>query len=506
MTTISQTGCPFAGPTPAPSRLTGARAPAPGLQVIWPSEHRQPASARSIASAASEGYTPPKMPRGPAEAGHLDYIRILLENPVAAISSKAYRDPVVIAKSYRRTYATVCDPQILEEILVKRAAAFPKTSAELRVLGSAFGDGLLTAREATWRQKRKMAAPSFSPAAIAKLVPSMTAPFTEIARIWAAEAHRGGDSAPDVSSAMRGATLDVIGRLLFADPAEIDMEAIAEGVDDYLAPIGWISSYIFAGLPDWMPYPGCRKRRRAKEAMRREVLRLVQRRRRAGPNGQDMLGRLLSVRGENGERFEDEDLVDMVLTLVATGHETSAHTLTFALYCLAAQPALQEALAAEVCQTAGTGPIDAVPVKSLPRVEAFIKETLRLFPVVPMLARRTTQPERLGGHALPSGTSVLIPIYAIHRHERLWDRPDQFDITRFLDGATHPRTQFMPFGAGPRVCVGASFAMTEMVLGLAEILRSLQIAPGAQPCDPIHRVTLRPQKHLHLRVTARHQA
>ncbi len=309
---------------------------------------------------------------------------------------------------------------------------------------------------------------------------------------------------------MTWATFEVISRTLFSKRDEVDFTAISQAISDYLEPISWVAGFASLKVPAWVPHPGHRQIRRARARMREEVGDLVRARRAATGEMQDICADLMGATDpETGRPLDDRDLVDMLLTLIAAGHETSANGLTWALYCLAAQPQLQEELAAEVASVAGARPVEAADLPKLESVEAFIKETMRVLPPVPLMARRTVKPERLGGHDLKAGTVLFIPIYAIHRNERLWRDPDKFDLTRFLGDAAKriPRTAYMPFGAGPRVCVGASFAMMEMVAGLATLLQRCRFAArDGDRHQLVHRVTLRPKGGLTLEVSPRTRA
>jgi cytochrome P450 len=196
----------------------------------------------------------------------------------------------------------------------------------------------------------------------------------------------------------------------------------------------------------------------------------------------------------------------LFLTLLAAGHETSANGLSWALYCLAAQPERQEVLAAKVREVVGTGPVEAQHLDALEDVRHFLEEAMRLFPPVPIMTRRALRDCQLGTELIRAGSLVFIPIYATHRHRALWEAPDVFDPERF--GATaaqgRARCAYMPFGAGPRICIGASFAMLEMVVGLATMLSQVRLGLADPiPPRPIHRITLRPERDLILRVSAR---
>jgi cytochrome P450 len=234
--------------------------------------------------------------------------------------------------------------------------------------------------------------------------------------------------------------------------------------------------------------------------MRGLIQNLIVKRRNSGVAQNDLCGQLMGARDpETGRLLSDEDLVDMLLTLVAAGHETSANALSWAILCLAEAPDIQERLVAEIKANVGNEAIGSEHLARLPIVKAFLMETMRLFPPVPLFSRCTTKAETLGGHRLKPGTMLFIPVYAVHRHERLWRNPDQFDISRFMDGRDKliSRTAYLPFGAGPRICIGATLAMMEMTIGLATLLQSVRFKSidGFVP-DPISRVTLRPRHGL----------
>ena len=364
------------------------------------------------------------------------------------------------------------------------------------------GAGLLTTDGEDWRWKRRLASPAFSPAALARMVPALTAPFEELAAGWAAAQEI------DADASMTEATLRVIERILFTNPSEMDLGAVAEATDEILAATSWMALGGLLRAPEWLPFPGKRRQRRAIDAVRGAICAAARRRRAAlaaGRAPEDLTTALLTARDpETGRPLSDEDMIDMLLTLVLAGHETSAHTLSWALYCLAHQPALQEGLAEEARAASASGALTAGDLAALPRIEAAVKETLRLFPVAPIMGRAATKPERFGAVALPAGAICAVPIYALHRHEKLWERPDIFDVDRWLAQPERPRTVYMPFGAGPRICLGARLAMLETTLGLATLLRAVRFETcAATECAPMLRVTLKPRDGLRLRVVPR---
>jgi len=241
--------------------------------------------------------------------------------------------------------------------------------------------------------------------------------------------------------------------------------------------------------------------------LRAAVRRFVEGRRGEERPPRDLAADLMAARDrETGAPLSDDDLVDMMLTLIAAGHETSATGLTWALHLLAEQPHWQERLAEEaaaVLPAAGIGPDD--PAR-LVLTERFVKEAMRLYPPAAILERVAARDITVGRIEVRRGEVVSIPVYAIHRNSRLWERPDLFDTDRFLPEreAARPRTAYMPFGAGPRVCIGGAFAMQEMAVALATLVRSLRFAPASTvPPVPVSAVTLRPKGGLKLRVAPR---
>src|SRR6185436_6963424 len=215
---------------------------------------------------------------------------------------------------------------------------------------------------------------------------------------------------------------------------------------------GWDMLYASLNLPAWFPRPGMARAYDASRALRAAVARLLAVQREAG--GDNLLHRLVAARDpESGRAMDDEQLVDNLLTFYLAGHETTAKALTWTLYLLSRSPEWQSRLAAEVRGVAGDSPIEARHIDKLVLVQQVLKESMRLFPPVPLMSRQAVADARIEGLEIPAGMSILMPIYAIHRHTKRWEHPDQFDPDRFAAGREEgiPRYQYMPFGAGPRV-------------------------------------------------------
>jgi cytochrome P450 len=231
------------------------------------------------------------------------------------------------------------------------------------------------------------------------------------------------------------------------------------------------------------------------------VLDIVRRRRTevetAADLPQDLLARLLAARDpETGEPMDDDRLVDNLLTLLEAGHETTAKALTWSLYLLSRAPEWQDRIREEVRAIAGDSPLTSDHVEHLPVTSQILKEALRLYPPAPVMMRMPTRDVDLAGHELPAGSFIIIPIFALHRHRMLWADPDRFAPERFTPEFEEnlARTQYMPFGAGPRICLGMSFAMVEAKVLLATLVRGARFSwDGCHAPEPISRITLRPK-------------
>jgi cytochrome P450 len=220
----------------------------------------------------------------------------------------------------------------------------------------------------------------------------------------------------------------------------------------------------------------------------------------------DLMHRLMHARDpETGAPMNDEQLIDNLLTFYLAGHETTAKALTWTLYLLARTPAWTSLLKEEIAQVTGGAPITAEHVDKLTLTQQVIKESMRLFPPVPVMSRQAVADATLGAQTIRAGTSIVIPIYAIHRHRARWQDPDLFDPARFAPDKEGriSRYQYMPFGAGPRICIGMAFAMIEATAMLATMLQAARFQPveGHQPI-PVARVTLVPKGGMPLKVWA----
>jgi cytochrome P450 len=449
-----------------------------------------------------QGLYPPTV-RGPAQPLPLGrFLLKIVRNPLLGLPQSAYQERIVVFESSRRVMAWVSDPALIETVLLHQADRFPKTEMEKRVFEAFLGDGILTSQGASWRWQRRTAAPLFRPADLTGLVPAMSAAAEAQLMRWAAEP---AGTVQAVDRDMTETTFRVISATMFAGSADAEADAILRDSDKALSTISWDIAAALMRLPTWLWYPGKHGRRRAGARLRAAMAAILARRRADGLAGDDLLARLARAQDpETGGPMSEEQLIDNLATFLAAGHETTAKALTWVLYLLARAPGWQKRVRDEVLAVAGWEPVTADHLDKLVVTRAVLEEAMRLYPPAPVMTRRTACAVELGGKALPAGAHVIIPIFAVHRHRRLWDDPDRFDPNRFWPErrAKIARTQFMPFGFGARTCIGASFAMMEGVAILATLVRGAELEwDGRHLPEPMSRVTLRPRGGMPLRVT-----
>jgi cytochrome P450 len=362
------------------------------------------------------------------------------------------------------------------------------------------GRGILTTEGPDWKWQRQAAAPMFRAAELATFVPAFVRAAEKRVESWRAS---NGPLAMDAE--MTRGTFDVVADTLLRSSDASIAPAIHESMATLQELGGWDLLIAAMRWPRWLPRPGMFAEVRAMKRLRQKTREFVRKRREEGAD--DLVQRLMAARDpETGQAMDDEKLVDNVLTFYLAGHETTAKALTWTLYLLARSPEWTAALQEEAERVIGPGPLDAEHLDRLALTQQVLKEAMRLYPPVPIMSRQCVADVTIDGRAVASGTSLLMPIYAIHRHEALWPHPDAFMPERFAPAAEEalPRYQYMPFGAGPRVCIGRTFAMMEATAMLATFMRRATFLPvrGHEPF-PIARVTLIPQGGMPLEVRLR---
>lgn len=423
--------------------------------------------------------------------GMLKSLRAARENLLSILPDIATRQPMVSGKTGRRWHM-VMDPDAIRQVLLERVDDYPKSLVTKNLLRPAIGESMFIAEGAHWRWQRRAAAPVFSHRNVTNLAPVMSAAAeAACARIDAA-----GARAVNMADEMVRATFDVISDVTFSGDDGFDRQSIHRAIDAYIAEAGRVSLLDMLGMPDWVPRPARLMTGHALRDMKHVADAAIEGRRKSGPRATaDLLDLLLA--GEDPEtkrQMNTGELRDNLLTFIVAGHETTALTLGWALYLMGFDPAAQERAHAEARAVIGTGVATADHLQDLPFVRQIVDETLRLYPPAAILSRTAQTTDELCGREIRRGDTVMLPIYALHRNHLLWDDPDQFRPERFADRKAIQRYAYLPFGDGPRICIGASFAVQEAVIILATLLARYRFSavPGRSP-KPVMILTLRPE-------------
>jgi len=455
-------------------------------------------NASDLAMSASARRRPPAPIPNEAPLGSLAFLIRFWKNPLTTWTRHNFEWPITQADGVLGRVAVVCDPGAIRRIFIDNVANYRKDALQLRVLSPGLGNGLLTAEGDDWRKQRRALAPLFTPRVVESFIPAMIVSARWLIDRWSPL--RDGRRL-DVAAEMSLATLEVLRRTIFPAGFARDPKEFAGAMTDFFNSSGRVHPFDILGAPAWLPRFGKRSATPSLQFFDRAVDDIIAERRGAGAavdeSAPDLLTMLLSARDpQTGEGLDEAQIRANIVTFIGAGHETTANALTWSLYLLSQHPAWRENVEREIDEVLGDGSIDAAKLNRLTRVRATIDEALRLYPPAPSLSREAVAPDTLAGQAIRAGTLVVVSPYVLHRHRLLWRDPDLFDPSRFLPGDREKidRFAYLPFGAGPRVCIGMGFALQEATIFLAMILRDfrLELAPGHEVA-PVQRITLRPK-------------
>ena len=387
-------------------------------------------------------------------------------------------------------------PATIGRVLLERHANYLRPELTRKLLRPSLGNGLLTAEGEDWRTQRKLVAPTFSPPAVAQLTPLMAEEAERRAAAFPATAAR-----VDLAAVATETTMAIISRALFSGDERLLTPDAGRHITRLVLAAGEPRFLRLLGYEALDFSPRMAAVRASRRWLRATLGAIVDER---GPDGgaDDFFGGLMRSFYADMPPEEARALaVDNAITFYAAGHETTAVALAWSVYLLAAQPELQEALRAEAGAALDGDPA-ALPDR-VPLLRAFLDETLRLYPPAAQIVREAAADGDLDGIAVRKGDHIVIYPWAVQRHRKLWDNPDAFDIERFSE-ANKPaidRFQYLPFGAGPRICVGMRFAIVEALIILAHWLAARRFRLTDEPSPvPTGRVTLRPKAGMPLLV------
>jgi cytochrome P450 len=392
-------------------------------------------------------------------------------------------------------------PDLIRAVLLDETDSFEKGEIARRALGPALGDAIITADGSRWRWQRRAVAAIFRQERIRDFLPAMVAGAERTRDRWRA-LPPGAEI--DVAREMMRTTFDIILNAMLPGHSLVDLELIERSITEYLESTSWGTTLAMIGAPGWVPYPGMYRARRARHHVHRILESLIGEAKQSPVNRNDLLSLLTNATDpETGKSMNPIDVRNNLLTFIMAGHETTALALTWAFYLLSLHPDVELRVKREISAVTEDGPVRVKHIDALAYTDQVIQEAMRLYPPVALIVRAARRDVELGNEQIRAGTTVYVPIYAVHRHEELWCEPGRFDPSRFESEAAKARDRYsyLPFGAGPRVCIGQIFAQREATAVLATLLSSFQLRlrPGHDP-EPRLRVTLRPAGGMPMRL------
>ncbi len=442
-------------------------------------------------------------PPGPAGRPIVGSLRAFQRDRLGFLLSVAdqYGDLAHMRFGPRHVYL-VNRPDDVRAVLVEQADAFTKTPLFKKSTRRVIGDGLLTSEDPLHRRQRRMMQGAFHHQRISGYADTMVSLSSRLADDW-----HGGDSL-DIHAAMTRLTMQIVTATLFGADVTADAPDIHRAITGGLERTMRRSSTLIGTMPEWLPTPGNLRARRDLEVLDRVVMGMINERRASREDRGDLLSMLLLARDEEDtERgMSDQQVRDEAMTLFIAGHETTANALAWTFYLLAQHPAAAATLRAELDAVLGGRAPVATDLPALLYTEMVVKESMRLFPPAWIIPRYAVAPVTISGYAVTPGSTVLISPYVLHHTGRYFADPERFMPERFAGAVEEsiPRYAYLPFGAGPRVCIGNSFAMMEARLVLATLLQryELELLPG-QSVTPRPLVTLRPRTGIQMSLRAR---
>ena len=420
------------------------------------------------------------------------YVRTVRENTIATLPEEAFEEDILERRMLGQRLFAVHQPDALKHVLLDNAANYEKGPLLRQLLEPGLGKGLLTSEGAQWRRQRRIMAPAFQHKSLLRFAPLVSAAAAALVERWLA---RPAGEAFDVNGEMMRLALVIIARVMFSADYREQAGDVERSVDQYQRLIR-PRLMDLVGLPDWVPRFNRWRARQALAALDALIEPLLRRDRAAGA-GDDLLSLLVDGRDEEtGEGLSRQEIRDQVVTIFLAGHETTAQALSWTWYLLALHPAEEARFHDELARVLGGRAPGYDDLPALPFTRMVLEESMRLYPPAPTFSRRALAADRLVDRDIPRGSVVFIVPWALHRHRKLWDEPDAFLPDRFDRewAAARHRFAYLPFGAGPRICIGASFAMMEAMLVLAAIGQRfrLRLVPG-HPIEPVGLITLRPR-------------
>jgi cytochrome P450 len=459
-----------------------------------------------------EPFTPPAPTPRNVPPSRLEIIRTILRNPLELWGEPSYTLPWIHTRFFRESTLIVNDPGLIKHVLVDNAANYRMSDIRQLVLRPILRDGLLTAEGQVWKRSRKALAPVFTPRHARGFAGQMLKQTEEYAAKYQSVGPDGKRF--DIAIDMTELTFAILADTLFSGEIVTASGHFADDVNQLLHRMGRVDPMDLLRAPSWVPRItriGGQKVLDKFRGIVRDTMNLrldkMKADRAAAPD--DFLTLLLEQSGPDGLTMEE--IEDNILTFIGAGHETTARALAWCLYCVANVPHVRVEMEKEIDRVLATGVEPVEWLDLMPHVRAAFEETMRLYPPAPSINRAAIATDQWTSPTgecvdIPAGVTVLIMPWTLHRHALYWEKPRAFMPERFLpeNRAGINRFQFLPFGAGPRVCIGATFALQEAVIALAILMHRFRFDVTADTNPwPVQKLTTQPQGGLPMLVSLR---
>lgn len=452
----------------------------------------------------------PFVPPAPKPRTHIpsffEIVRTVYRNPLELWGEPSYNERWIHTQFINERTLIVNEPGLIRHVLVDNAKNYRMATIRQLILRPILEDGLLTAEGEVWKRSRKAMAPVFTP----RHINGFTDVMLEETRKHAAryEAGDAGYVDCDIATEMTELTFSILSATLFSGEIVTAGTDFAAEVDRLLSTMGRVDPLDLLKAPAWLPRINRIRGRKTLKLFRKIVADTIDSRRDKMQSGgsvpDDFLTLLLRQEGEDG--LSSSEIEDNIITFIGAGHETTARALAWTLYCLASSPRDRALVEAEVDRVLAGKPPPAQWLDMMPVTRAAFEEAMRLYPPAPSINRAAIEDDNWNGVPIPAGITVLVMPWTLHRHRLLWDQPDAFMPERFWpeNRGKIDRFQYLPFGAGPRICIGATFALQEAVIALGILLSRFRFDCTAETNPwPVQKLTTQPRDGLPMRITPR---
>lgn len=434
----------------------------------------------------------------------LEMMRIVYRNPLELWGEPSYNEPWISVSGIGGPLVIANDPGLIRHVLVDNAKNYKMATVRQKILRPILRDGLLTAEGEVWKRSRKAMAPVFTP----RHIFGFAKPMLRCAEAFVAR-YDNLDGTTDLARDMTELTYEILAETLFSGEIAGEPGSFSRQIDHLFETMGRVDPLDLLRAPDWLPRITRLRGRNTMAYFRKIVTDTVamrEGRMRRDPEGapQDFLTLLLRAEGPDG--LTRSEIEDNIITFIGAGHETTARALGWVIYCLSEAPWERDRVEAEIDRVTANEPDPVKWLDAMPLTRSAFEEALRLYPPAPSINREPIETDRYRDLVLPKGAQVLVMPWTVHRHRKLWTDPEAFLPERFHPGNREKidRFQYLPFGAGPRVCIGASFAMQEAVIALAVLLKRYRFnTVGATKPWPVQKLTTQPAGGLPMAVARR---